>query len=86
MSCAHENFESSVTIQRLVDVRGFFADIVVRCADCGEPFRFIGPRMGLLPSEPTVSPDGCELSVPMLPKSDPRAVAPMAGFAIERRQ
>lgn len=72
MSCAHRNFRAQVNVNRLteddeVTVRGFSADIEIKCVDCGLPFRFICSRAGSSPREPCVSVDALELRVPLEP-------------------
>lgn len=69
--CLHENFYSSVGINRLVENEGdsnptrFTADIRINCTDCGEKFHFIGVDHGLSPHKPTVEIGGCELRIPI---------------------
>lgn len=65
--CAHERFEGHVRVNRLADVGRFFADVELRCAECGTRFRWIGVPAGLAPDRPMVSPDGFELRAPVVP-------------------
>jgi hypothetical protein len=59
----------------------FSTEISVRCAVCGEPFRFLGVANGSSPHEPRVS-IGLELRAPIEPQgtlcadSHPRSEAP----------
>ena len=53
-ACPHEDFLAEVDVNRLTsgdspEITGYIADIRVRCADCGEPFRWTGVPAGLMP-------------------------------------
>lgn len=51
---------------------GFSADIRVWCADCGEPFVWVGPmQLGVNPGQPTVDVEGTTLCAPLRPLSAP---------------
>ena len=72
MTCQHENFVAVVAVNRITATEGgpvthFDAAIKVRCADCGLEFEFRGVPDGYSPYGPTVSIDGKELSVPVMP-------------------
>lgn len=44
-TCAHEAFTTTVNVDRRVLPDGrveFRADLTVQCANCGDPFRFVG--------------------------------------------
>lgn len=85
--CPHEDFDATVEVNRLTSepdgpVTAYFADIRVRCAQCGEPFRWIGVPAGLKPDRPMVSVDEAELHAPMRPASaDPDFGLGIPGFA-----
>lgn len=87
-ACPHENFAAIVEVNRLSndeggEIHGYNADIRVRCADCDEPFRWIGAPAGLLPGQPCVSLDETELRAPLRPaSSDPDFGLGIPGFAI----
>lgn len=89
--CPHEDFMASVEVNRLTSteggpVTGYSADIRVQCADCGEPFRWIGVEAGMMPDRPMVSVDETELHAPIRPaSSDPDFGLGIPGFAITRR-
>jgi hypothetical protein len=74
--CKHEDFEASVAVNRLKDSGTFSADVTIKCRQCGLPFSFIGPEMGLSPERPMISVDGTELRAPIEP--GPRAL-PLSG-------
>lgn len=91
-ACPHENFESHVSVNRLKEtedgpITAYAADIVIRCLDCDEPFRFIGVQAGMKPDRPMCSPDETELRVPIRPaSSDPDFGMGLPGFAITWRE
>ena len=92
--CRHENFAADVAINRIGEddpgndtgmPNHYSADISVRCSDCGEPFRWMGIRAGVSPSEPMCSVDETELHAPIRPaSSDPDFGLGIPGFAITR--
>ena len=53
--------------------RDYAADIKVKCARCGLPFRFVGVPGGLHPGHPTTSLAGDELRAPLEPMPDDMA-------------
>lgn len=75
--CVHLVFEADVVVNRLTagDPTGpasaFHAEVRVRCADCSEPFQWIGLPIGLSPREATVDVSGRELRAPLRPVSSP---------------
>ncbi len=76
-SCYHLHFRSAVTVTVLwqdeVDQEkgeepiGYMADVVVNCAECGEPMVFCGIPAGVTFEHPTVSTSGQELRTPLTP-------------------
>ncbi len=60
MTCAHDDFEATVEVNRLQDSGRFMADVRIKCAKCGEPFRFLGLPAGLDLNGAAVSVDGEE--------------------------
>ncbi|MDQ0376602.1 hypothetical protein [Amycolatopsis thermophila] len=86
--CEHEVFQAEVAVNRLTKheggpVVGFRADVRVRCAQCGERFRWSGVPAGLLPDRPAVSVDGTELRAPLRPASaDPDFGLGLPGFTV----
>lgn len=67
MSCSHDGFTGEVKIARLDDTGQFVAEIQVRCAECGLPFRFLGPPTGLSFAHPTVDVPATTLHAPIAP-------------------
>lgn len=90
-ACPHENFEAIVAVNRITAVEGgpatsFNADIRVECADCGEPFRWVGAPAGMSPARSIVSIDETELRAPLRPaSSDPDFGLGIPGFAVQVR-
>lgn len=89
LRCKHETFAAEVDVIRLVDehdadlVTGYTADVRVRCADCGEPFRWTGVKAGWLPSQPMCSVDEFELHAPLRPASaDPDFGQGIPGYSV----
>lgn len=71
------DFAATVEVHRMQEdehapLTGFTADVTIRCAECDEPFRFIGSMpSGLSPREPSASVDRTELRLPIAPISAP---------------
>lgn len=88
MGCQHLNFAAQAETIRLTatmggPVVGYTVEIHIECAECHEPFEFIGLPMGSLPSEPACSVDGLEARMPIRPQSAPsRFGLDIPGFAI----
>jgi hypothetical protein len=87
--CPHEQFEASVEVNRLLkneggtEVDAYSADIQVRCAGCGEQFRWIGLQAGLSGSRPMCSVDESVMSAPLRPaSSDPDFGLGIPGYAV----
>lgn len=85
MSCLHEAFECDVTVNRLEDVGRFSADVRIKCAQCGVPFRFIGLPHGLDLNGAAVSVDGAEAHLAIAPKGAVlSALDGVTGFTLRR--
>lgn len=88
--CSHNDFEAFVTVARIGEAetldglpKAYSAEITVKCAACGERFRWIGVEAGSSPQYPMVSPDEFELRAPIRPaSSDPDFGLGIPGFAI----
>lgn len=59
-NCKHENFSAQVDVHRHTDSGRFSADVRINCAECGEPFRFLGLPAGVDLNGAAVSVDGTE--------------------------
>jgi hypothetical protein len=88
--CPHDQFEASVEVSRLTaddidpTVVGYRADIRVRCAACGEQFRWTGLPLGVSPAHPTGSLDETVLSAPLRPAgADPDFGLGLPGVGVE---
>lgn len=89
LPCPHEDFEAAVEVSRLTrsdddpTVIGYSADITVRCAQCGEKFRWTGLQAGLSPAHPMCSIDETVLLAPLRPASaDPDFGLGLPGYAV----
>lgn len=92
-ACPHEDFSATVEINRLTETEGaavpdaYSAAVRVVCAQCGEPFRWIGVEAGLMPGRPMCSVDETELRAPLRPaSSDPDFGLGIPGFAVTFRE
>jgi hypothetical protein len=91
LPCPHEDFNAFVDVNRLTatdggPVTGYAADIRVSCAQCDEPFRWVGVQAGLSQGRPMCSPDETELRAPLRPaSSDPDFGLGLPGFAVRYR-
>lgn len=84
--CEHKQFAAEVDVARLEDSGRFNADVRIKCADCGMPFRFVGLPCGLDLNGAAVSIDGTEARMAIAPRhevSTPLDDAPM-GFTVRR--
>lgn len=88
--CEHWNFAVNANVARLTrseedaTVVGFTCDLTARCADCDEPFEWIGLPMGALLSEPACSIDGTEARMPLRPVSASRDFGRnLPGFSVK---
>jgi hypothetical protein len=81
-ACAHERFNALVNVHRITNgdggpIVGYMADVKVACAQCGEPFVFLGLPAGANLKQPMCSPLGEEARLPIGPVSvvNPAALA-----------
>ena len=83
--CKHSVFDCDVMVNRLEDVGLFNADVRIKCAECGMPFRFIGLPAGVDLNGAAVSVDGTEARLAIAPKGD--VITPLegvGGFTVRR--
>jgi hypothetical protein len=66
--CKHEDFNASVHVARLEDAGNFMTGIIVKCAQCGMPFQFLGLEPGLDVGGARVSIDGLEARIAICPQ------------------
>ncbi len=91
--CPHLHFTADVAVNRVGEAEtvdglpcAYVADIRVVCAQCDEPFRWVGVRAGVSFNRPMVSVDETELRAPLRPaSSDPDFGMGIPGFAITHR-
>jgi hypothetical protein len=65
--CGHQNFSAKVAVARLEDTRQFMAEIKICCADCEQPFQFLGLEPGIDLQGARVSIDGLEANIAISP-------------------
>lgn len=68
--CLHGRFSASVEVSRIGDhpenrATKFYADVRVKCDECGAPFKFKGMLVGLDPAYPRVSMDCQKARLPI---------------------
>lgn len=73
MSCNHLDFAANVSVSRITDSSVWYADLTVKCVQCGQSMQFIGFPMGLSPGEPMISVSGTELRIPFRPYTEEEA-------------
>ena len=80
MTCAHMDFAVTAEINRIGTLddpatdgipTSYMADIRVACAECGEPFQWLGLPVGVNYDRPMVSVDGTEIRAPIWPAHEP---------------
>lgn len=86
--CHHEHFEAIVNVARVSDVEGgpitrFAADVRISCVQCRAPFGFRGMPVGMLPGQPTTSPDAIEARMPLISPSELELLGPLAALDAE---
>lgn len=69
--CKHMEFDANVVVNRLIDSGRFAAAIRIRCADCKVPFTFRGISQGLDTDGATMSLDGTEARLAIVPEGRP---------------
>ena len=87
MTCDHPDFIANVAVNRITDGAVWYADLMIKCADCGQQMRFLGMPMGLSPTGPMCDPTETEARLPFAPYSEEEANrrfldAHPAGFVI----
>lgn len=86
--CSHPDFRANVTVSRLQDSGRFSADVTIRCAACGVPFRFLGLPAGLDLNGAAVSVDGTEARLAIAPPGEVNSFMDGApqGFSVRREE
>lgn len=79
-NCRHEVFGVSADVYRMSDTGHVTCDITVACRQCGLPFSWVGPMIGVSFSGPAVSVDGLELRIPIEPGPRPIPVSGVARY------
>lgn len=68
VTCQHEQFMVFAGVNRFADTGRFLCELHIWCAQCREPFRFMGLTPGLSFVEPSCSIDGLEAMLPLEPE------------------
>lgn len=91
MTCEHHNFAAEVDVNRLPEKEGgpilrYSADVRIKCADCGLPFRFIGLPAGLDLNGAATSVNAEEARLAIAPKGQVISVVEggVTGFSIRK--
>ena len=88
--CEHQNFAARVDTHRLTDaagrVRNFVAEVSISCAECGEPFHFIGPETGYSFRRPTVDVPATTLHAPIAPGERPLSEVGRIAFEMPSKE
>ena len=88
-ACPHGDFAAFVDVARLAandtdpSIVGYAAEVRIHCANCDEPFRFVGMPAGMMADRPACSADETEARLPIRPaSSDPDFGLGIPGFAV----
>lgn len=68
--CPHFNFQAQVNVARMEDTGLKYAEVTIRCVDCGKPAQFRGLPWGLSPNHPTAGVGNEEVNLPFLCEGD----------------
>lgn len=79
--CQHMSFKAKVDVIRIEDTGMKYAELTIKCVDCGSPAQFRGLQYGSTPAAPTVSPDCQEVRLPFLCEGDAYIPMTPAGAA-----
>lgn len=90
MTCAHENFKCHCGVGRLSAEEGgpithYTAEIRIECAECGEPFQFLGLPMGHSAYGAATSVDALELRAAIKPQNGPMPPPGLIGFSVSMK-
>ncbi len=84
--CLHKSFGAEIIVTQMTGaeaiVEAYGAEVRISCTDCGKRFRFVGVEVGLSGTEPSMSADGLELRVPIVPEDG----LPPPPFGYERAE
>lgn len=73
VGCDHLDFTANVSISKIADSPVWYADLTVKCSQCGQDMQFVGFPMGLSPGEPTTNVSSTELRIPFRPYTEEEA-------------
>lgn len=86
MSCKHTAFIANVNVNRVEDIGRYTADVTVKCAECGVPFKFLGLSCGMDYNGACVSVDGTEARLGIAPENEviPELEGTPYGFTVRK--
>lgn len=86
MKCDHKNHIAEVDVNHIADINRWQADVRIRCAECGLPFRFIGLPAGLDLNGAAVSVDATEARLSIAPQGEVVSVLEggVHGFSVKK--
>ena len=82
--CQHEDFVAKVGVARLEDTGGFMAEITINCSQCGLPFQFLGLKPGIDTQGATISLDGLEARIAIVPEGSRPNPGQRMAFGVTR--
>lgn len=68
--CSHDKFHGDVAVNKMVDTGGFMVDVRIKCSDCNMSFRFQGLKIGLDMAGASMSVDGTEARLAIVPADE----------------
>lgn len=75
--CQHMNFVAEVDVHRLTEseepdarVKGYLADVRIKCSECGKRFQFLGLPAGIDTQGIGMSVDGLEARLALCPQGE----------------
>lgn len=83
--CIHNKAHNvEARINYMEDTGQYMADVSVRCADCGQPFRFLGLPLGLNMNGAAMNVDGLEARLAIMPADRvPHPLTGVTGFGVK---
>ena len=93
MVCEHQNFSAEVDVNQMPEKEGgpikrYNADVRIKCAECGLPFRFIGLPAGVDLNGTATSIDATEARLAVAPKGEVFSVMEggVSGFSVRKEE